>query len=86
MLKEQVIDPPSVTLRSVTLMVCSVFISAKQPLEQFQLKLLSAGGGGVTKHVRLRLDPTRYSIVLLIPSTGKPTGLVTMLVLYGAAN
>ena len=86
MLKEHVIDPLSVILRLVTLMVCSVFISAKQPVEQFHLKLLLTGGGGETKHVKLRLDPTRYSLVLLTPSTGKPTGLVTMLVLYGATD
>ena len=79
MLKEQVIDPLSVVLRSVTLMVCSIPISAKHPVEQLQLKLLLTGGAGATEHVRLRSAPTKYSTVLLFPSTGVPRGDVTML-------
>ena len=54
-------------------------MSAKHPVEQFQLNSLSVGGVGVTKHVRLRSDPTRYSTVLLFPSTGKPGGSVITL-------
>ena len=60
-------------------MVCPVLVSAKHPVEQFQLNSLSAGGVGVTKHVRLRSDPTRYSTVLLLPSAGKPGGSVITL-------
>ena len=67
-------------------MVCSVFISAKHPVEHFQLNSLLTGGVGVTKHVRLRSDPTRYPIVLLFPSTVIPIGLGTMLTEYGAVD
>ena len=77
-MKEQVIDPLSIVSRLVTLMVCSILISAKHPVEQFQLKVLLAGRKGVTKHVRLILDPIRYPKVLLFLLTGTPRGLVTI--------
>ena len=67
-------------------MVCSVFLSAKHPVEHFQLNPLLAGGVGVTKQVRLRSDPTRYPIVLLVPSTVVPGGLGTMLIEYGTVD
>ena len=67
-------------------MVCSILISAKHPVEHFQLNSLLAGGVGVTKHVRLRSDPTRYSKVLLFPSTGEPLELGTMLTWYDAVK
>ena len=79
MVKEQVNNPLSNEVRLETLMVCSILISAKHPVEQFQLNSLSVGGVGVTKHVRLRSDPMRYSIVLLFSYEGIPGGLATIL-------
>ena len=64
LVNEQVSVPLSVVLKSLTLIVCSIVISAKHPFEHFQVNSLLAGGAGVTEHVRLRLDPIKYSTAL----------------------
>ena len=52
--------PPSVISKLITLIFCVISKSAKHPVEQLQLNSLSGGGGGSTKHDRLRLVPATY--------------------------
>jgi len=57
-------------------------MSAKHPVEQFQLNSLPSGAAGITEHVKLSSVPTKYSKTLEAPATGLPSGLPTMVTLY----
>ena len=76
---EQFITPLSISSSAVTLMVCSICISAKHPVEQLQLNSLSDGGEGKTEQFRVRAVPTKYSKALVDPGTGLPSGSGTTL-------
>ena len=79
MIIEQFNIPLSVTSTSVMLIVCSTSMSAKQPVEQTQIKSLSLNVSvELTSQVKVMLDPIRCSKVLLLSSTRSPGGSLIM--------
>ena len=79
MTTEQFITPLSISSSAVTLMVCSICISAKHPVEQLQLNSLTDGGRGVTEQFKMRSVPAKYSKALVDPGMGLPRGSATTL-------